>query len=86
MQGQLHITQKVYCLFVLWIPSGIKIEKIERDDIFWENKMKKHLLDFYMECLLPELIDPRYPRSMDIQSLQTILNAVKERENKKRKL
>lgn len=72
VQGQLHITEKKYCFFAMWTPKGIKIEKIERDDSFWEDKMKRQLQFFYMECLLPELLDPRYPRSMDIRNPQAI--------------
>jgi len=34
LQGQLHITQRQYCIFALWTPLGLKMEKILRDDAF----------------------------------------------------
>lgn len=79
VQGQLHISKREYCLFVLWTPQGIKIEKIERDDSFWEKQMKEKLIKFYHDCLLPELIDPRFPRSLEIRNPEYIIKAGKMR-------
>ncbi|CAH1382766.1 unnamed protein product, partial [Tenebrio molitor] len=39
VQGQLAITQKDVCFFVIWTPKGIMVEEICRDKIFWEEKM-----------------------------------------------
>lgn len=85
VQGQLHITKKECCLFVLWTPKGIKVEKIYRDDTFWEKEMKKKLKDFYFDCLLPEIIDPRHTRSMSIRDPLYILNALEVHNEKKKK-
>lgn len=67
VQGQLRITKREYCLFALWTPHGIFIEKVERKDNFWKAKMEEKLNTFYMKCVLPELIDPRVPRNMVIR-------------------
>lgn len=67
IQGQLHITQRDFCYFVIWTPHGLLTELIERNDDFWESKMVNHLTKFYMESLLPEMIDPRYPRNLSIR-------------------
>ncbi|KAK5645649.1 hypothetical protein RI129_004113 [Pyrocoelia pectoralis] len=82
MQGQLHITQREYCLFAVWTPHGVKTETIFKDDNFWENQMEQKLTSFYMDCLLPELVDPRKVRNMPIRDPETILRAI---ENRKRK-
>ncbi|XP_072745827.1 uncharacterized protein [Anoplolepis gracilipes] len=37
VQGQLHITQRKYCIFAVWTPFGLKYTFIERDDRFWES-------------------------------------------------
>ncbi|GBO41368.1 hypothetical protein AVEN_132411-1 [Araneus ventricosus] len=79
VQGQLHITQKNYCLFSMWTEKGQKIEKIIRDQLFWQQKMEKKLEFFYFECLLPELVDPRFPRSMDIRNPPAIVEAQKKK-------
>lgn len=79
VQGQLHISKRDYCLFVLWTPKGTKIERIDKDDSFWETNMKEKLIKFYFDCLLPELIDPRFPRSLPIRNPQYIIDAQKIR-------
>nr|XP_042913257.1 uncharacterized protein LOC122273253 [Parasteatoda tepidariorum] len=83
VQGQLHITRKSFCLFVLWTPKGIKIENIKRDDEFWENKMEQKLKNFYFDCLLPEIIDPRFTRSLPIRNPQYIVIAAINEKNSK---
>lgn len=67
IQGQLHITNRKMCYFVIWTPKGILVEKIARDDTFWEEKMEHQLNSFYMNYVVPELIDPRYPRNLPIR-------------------
>lgn len=42
---------------------------IEKDNVFWETKMKPKLLKFYMKCLLPEIIYSRNARGMSIRNL-----------------
>ncbi|GBN00760.1 hypothetical protein AVEN_220265-1 [Araneus ventricosus] len=34
IQGQLHISKRKYCLFVVWTPHEIKLERIDIDDEF----------------------------------------------------
>lgn len=83
VQGQLHVTRRQYCYFAMWTKKGIKVEKIEKDNNFWETQMQEKLLKFYMDCLLPELVDPRIRRSMPIKNPPYILKAIEE--HKKRK-
>lgn len=82
VQGQLHVTRRRYCVFCLWTPLGMKIEKIQRDDEFWYSEMEEKLKAFYNDCILPELVDPRHTRSMPIRNPLCILQAIKEREEK----
>lgn len=67
IQGQLHITKREYCFFVFWTPKGISVQKIERSDSFWKTYMESQLVGFYMNCLLSELVDPRYTRGLPIR-------------------
>ena len=73
VQGQLHITDRKYCIFCLWTPKGLKSIKVERDDAFWKTEMEPKLVQFYLECMLPELIDSRHNRCMPIREPQFIL-------------
>lgn len=59
------------------------MKKFERDDIFWQTKMFPKLNNFFFYCLLPELVDPRHPRSMPIQNPNNILE-VKRRKNERK--
>ena len=73
--GQLRATGFKYCIFALWTPVNIKYVKVERDDEFWRSKMEPFLIRFYMECLLPEIVDGRRKRSMPIREPGYILQA-----------
>lgn len=69
IQGQLHITKRKFCLFAVWTGKDcqMKTAKIIRDDIFWSENMKQRLINFYYKCLVPEIIDPRKARSMNLR-------------------
>ncbi|GBP39298.1 hypothetical protein EVAR_20526_1 [Eumeta japonica] len=70
VQGQLHITKKDKCLFAVWTGTEhpLKTALIERDDTFWEMNMKRPLLNFYHNSLLPEIVDSRKLRSMPLRN------------------
>ncbi|CAG9132575.1 unnamed protein product [Plutella xylostella] len=68
IQGQLRITGQNTCIFAIWTgPGNIKYELINKDDQFWKEKMEIPLIRFYKNCLLPELIDPRFNRNMPLR-------------------
>lgn len=82
IQGQLQIKQIKNCYFVLWTPLGMKVEKVEKDDIFWKTTMLPKLEQFYFNCLLPEIIDPRRRRNMPIKEPEYILKAQGKKQQK----
>nr|XP_049695130.1 uncharacterized protein LOC110371421 isoform X2 [Helicoverpa armigera]XP_049695131.1 uncharacterized protein LOC110371421 isoform X3 [Helicoverpa armigera] len=71
IQGQLHITGRRVCLLGIWAGENepIYIERIEKDDEFWKKNMEPKLVQFYLKCLLPELVDSRHERGMPIRDL-----------------
>ncbi|KAK4881945.1 hypothetical protein RN001_005264 [Aquatica leii] len=79
IQGQLHITKRLYCYFAVWTPLGLKMEIIEKQDNFWNNRMLDKLQSFYIDCMLPELIDSRLDRNMDIREPSYVENAINKR-------
>lgn len=85
IQGQLHVTQRQYCIFALWTPLGLKMEQILRDDVFWEENMKCKLIKFYEDCVLPELLDPRRERNMPIRDPEYIIEAKRQKIEKYKK-
>lgn len=86
IQGQLKITKKKYCVFAVWTLHGIKLSTILADEHFWQ-KMEPKLSRFYYHCLLPELVDSRLSRSMNVREPEYILKAIENKAAaKKRKL
>lgn len=69
IQGQLHVARREKCLFAVWSGDSklLKTEIIKRDVTFWEKKIKEKLLTFYMDWLLPEIVDSRRARGMPLR-------------------
>jgi hypothetical protein len=82
VQGQLHVTGRRFGIIAYWTNKGLKYETIERDDIFWDNKMFPKLEMFFFNCLLPELVNPRHSRSMPIRNPTYILEAKMKKKNR----
>ncbi|CAH1383340.1 unnamed protein product, partial [Tenebrio molitor] len=61
IQGQLHVTKRKTC------NDNLKIERIVQDINFWKFQMEPKLVQFYIECILHELVDPRHTRNMKIR-------------------
>lgn len=80
IQGQLHITQKNVCMLGIWFGEAvpIKVYLIQRDDEFWKTKMEAKLVKFYYDCMLPELVDPRHSRCMQIRDPPYIIKSMEE--------
>ncbi|XP_063913036.1 uncharacterized protein LOC135129717 [Zophobas morio] len=56
VQGQLHVTERQYCFFILWTPKGLLFEKIFRDEQFFKEKMEKKLYKFYHSYYVNNLL------------------------------
>lgn len=80
-QGALHVTQKMYCIFALCTATGNPhYIRINHDDKFWNEKIAAPLQEFYYNWLLPEILDPRRERNMELREPDTVKAA---RKNKK---
>lgn len=76
IQGQLNITKKIECIFILFsMGNNLYVQNINRDEYLWTNKMLPKLINFYMDCMLPEIIDPRVPRGLRIRDPAKITEA-----------
>lgn len=69
VQGQLEITNRRGCLLGVWTGAQfpVKVAYVLRRRDFWRKKMEDQLKYFYMNSLLPELVDPRHVRGMAIR-------------------
>lgn len=66
VQGQLGVTQKPWCDFVIWtnhadLHQSVTIERIYFDEVIWK-KILEGLLYFYRMAVIPELLTKRIRR------------------------
>lgn len=59
------------------------MQEIHRDDAFWKTKMEPFLLRFYKDCVLPEIVDSRLARSMDVRRPEWNRLAIEAKEKTK---
>lgn len=66
MQGQLNISRRKYCYFIVYVSDSfpLHVEKIERDEKLWNMDMLPKLINFYKKFILPELINRNIPRGL----------------------
>ncbi|KAL4122933.1 hypothetical protein QTP88_015174 [Uroleucon formosanum] len=83
VQEQMQISKRNFCYFVVYSVNWMEIQTISFDDSFWREKI------FYTECLLPELVNPQYGKTLlvdDILDPQHILENIKAKKAKTKKL
>ena len=68
VQGQMAITGRPWCDFVVWTPKGMSVERILFDNDFWDS-VKPKLLKFHCKAILPELALQRYTSGQAIREL-----------------
>lgn len=90
IQGQLHITRRNYCIFLMRTQVGKFILRIEKDDEFWEKEMYPQLSKFYDECLLLEIGINRHAQRRKCKDPPSIVDArqlahLKQEEKKSKK-
>lgn len=52
IQGQLAITQRKWCDFVIYTPKSLSIERIPFDNVFWESELLPKLTAFFDTVLV----------------------------------
>ena len=70
IQGQLAITQRVWCDFVIFTTRGISVERISFDLEYWKNKLLPKLTAFYDNCLCPAIVSPVHLLGMKMHDLR----------------
>ena len=62
----MSINYRRKCIFFLWSPTEYHMETISYDPDFW-SEVEETISTFYLEYLLPELVDPRAPRGRKVR-------------------
>lgn len=84
VQGQMNITGRSFCDFVVLTEKDFFTERIFRDLNLWTNSMLPKLRTFYLQCMLPEIVDSRIKRNMKIRDPPYIIQAREKLQNKKK--
>ncbi|CAI6376417.1 unnamed protein product [Macrosiphum euphorbiae] len=83
--GQLRISKRDICHFIVYSHNWQHVEIIKYDPQFWIDKMESKLKRFYYECLLPEIVDPQFGKrflTSDIIDPNYIITAQKSKTKK----
>ena len=72
VQGQMAIGERSWCDFVVFTTKGISIERIDFDQLFWENELLPKLVSFYNNCIAPEIVSPVRVLGLPIRNLMNI--------------
>lgn len=67
VQGQMGVTGKKWCNFVVWTCVGLNVQQIQFDELFWINMCLK-LDKFYVEAFIPELYSRRVQKGLKLFS------------------
>lgn len=70
IQGQLAICDRPWCDFVVYTPKGLSVERINFDSNFWNNELLPKLLDFYNNCIAPEIVSPVHILGLPLRDLR----------------
>lgn len=70
VQMQMAVCDVSWCDFVLWSRKGIHVQRVYRDDSWWQKVLPK-LLSFHAEVIVPEVVEMRVPRRLLPLSLYT---------------
>lgn len=62
--------QKKKCYFVTYTNKWLNIECITYDEEFWQKQMETKLENFYMNCILPEIINPQYGKRLLVDDIK----------------
>ena len=71
VQGQMAITKREWCDFVIYTDKGLSIERIHFDEHFWKDLLEK-LIDFYDNCLGPEIVSPVHVLGLQVRDLNLL--------------
>ena len=70
VQGQMAITERPWCDFVVYTKKGIHVERIDFDPEFWNDKLLPKLKDFYDSCLAPNIVCPVHALGLPVKRIQ----------------
>ena len=65
------IGNRPWCDFIVYTQKGLSIERVHLDAEFW-NKLVPKLVEFYDNCMAPEIVSPVHMLGMPLRDLRKI--------------
>lgn len=72
VQGQMAITGRAWCDFVIYTEKGISVERISFNRDFWQTDLLPKLIDFFDNCFAPEIISPIHVLGLPVRDLRNM--------------
>ena len=70
VQGQLAITERQFCDFIVYTTKELYIQRIPFDEDFWFRELLPKLTDFYDNCFAPAIVSPVHVLGMKLHDLR----------------
>lgn len=71
VQGQMAVGNRPWCDFVIFTTMGIHVQRIKFDKGYWEKTLLPRLIEFYDNCLAPEIVSPVHVLGLPVRNLST---------------
>ena len=72
VQGQMAITGRKWCDFVVYTKKGLSVQRIVYDYAFWTTKLLPKLVDFYDNCVCPSIVSPVHLLGRKVHDLRLV--------------
>ena len=59
-----------WCDFVVYTTKGVSVQRIQFDNDYWDNELLPKLIDFYENCIAPEIVSPIHVLGMPVRDLR----------------
>ncbi|KAK7485561.1 hypothetical protein BaRGS_00023249 [Batillaria attramentaria] len=69
VQMQMGVMNLDWCDFFVWTPHSYFVERVSFDRIFWQS-LKRSLIEFHHQYLVPEYFEMRIPRGLPVVCLE----------------
>ena len=70
VQGQMAISERSWCDFVIYTTKEINIQRIPFEPTFWNNELLPKLIEFYDKCMAPEIVSPMHALGLPMRDLR----------------
>ena len=62
-------TKRKWCNFVIYTPKGLSVERMHFNINFWDTELLPKLVEFYDNCIGPEIVSPMHSVGMPVRNL-----------------